>query len=148
MRKGTSVKLLARAWVLLVAAMAVAVGTIAVIQLRDAFGSEAVFSASGRSAEPLDPTYVKYVTYDVYGPTGTTGSLSYLDENAQPHQVEFTSLPWTLTVSTTDPAVMASLVAQGVGDSVGCRITINGEVKDDRMAYGHHAQTSCLVKAG
>lgn len=139
---------IARTWVFLVAAAAVAAGTVAVINLRDAFGSEAVFSASGRSAEPLPATYVKRVTYEVYGPSGATGSLNYLDENAQPRQVEFTSLPWSLTVSTTTPAVMASLVAQGDSNSVGCRITINGQVEDDRSASGRDAQISCLVKAG
>jgi len=142
------VKVLARGWVFLVAAVAVTVGTVTVINLRDAFGSEAVFSASGRSAEPLAPTYVKRVTYEVYGPSGSTGSINYLDENANPREVEFASLPWTLTVSTTAPAVLASLVAQGDSDSVGCRITINGEVEDARSTTGHHAQTSCLVKAG
>lgn len=141
-------RVLARAWVVIVAAVAIAVGTVAVIHLRDAFGSEPVFSASGRSAEPLDPTYVKHVTYDVYGPAGSTGSINYLDENATPRYVKFSSLPWTLTVSTTTPAVLASLVVQGDSDSVGCRITINGEIKDDRSASGRRAQTSCLVKAG
>jgi hypothetical protein len=38
-------------------------------------------------------------------------------------------------------------VAQGNSDNVGCRITVNGEVKDERSSAGHDAQTSCLVKA-
>ncbi|MEH3140355.1 MAG: MmpS family transport accessory protein [Mycobacterium kyogaense] len=140
-------KLLARAWVPLVAAVAVIVGGVAVVHLRDAFGSEPVFSASGRSAEPLDPTYVKNITYAVFGPSDSAGSVSYLDVNAQPRQVAFGSLPWSLTVSTTAPAVLASVVAQGDGDSIGCSITVNGDVKDNRSTDGHHAQTSCLVKA-
>lgn len=61
--------------------------------------------------------------------------------------MEFRSLPWSLTVSTTAPAVLASVVAQGDGDSIGCSITVNGDVKDNRSTDGHDAQTSCLVKA-
>ncbi|TXH28548.1 MAG: transport acessory protein MmpS [Mycobacterium sp.] len=139
--------LLSKAWVPLVVAVAIVLGGVAVMKLRDAFGSEAVFSASGRSAQPLDPSYVKRVTYDVYGPHGTTGSVSYLDMSAQAHQVSFADLPWSFTISTTVPAVLASVVAQGDGETIGCRITVNGDVKDDQSAAGHHAQTSCLVKA-
>lgn len=140
--------LLSKAWVPLVVAVAVVLGGVAVVHLRDAFGSEAVFSASGRGAAPLAPSFVKHLTYDVHGPRGTTGSVNYLDTFAQPHQVSFTDLPWSVTLSTTAPAVLASVVAQGDGEAIGCRITINGVVEDDQSSAGHHAQTSCLVKAG
>ncbi len=138
---------LKRAWVPLVGVVAVVLGGITVNRLRGVFGSDAIFTATGSSAEPLEPSHVKRVTYEVYGPGDTTGSVSYLDKKAQPEQANFTSLPWTLTLSTTVPAVIASLVAQGNSDSIGCRITVNGEVKDEKSTAGHHAQTSCLVKA-
>jgi len=137
-----------RTWVALVVVLAIALGGTAVMRLRGVFGSDEIFSAIGSRAEPLEASHVKRVTYDVYGPSGTTGSVSYLDKNAQPKQADFTTLPWTLTVTTTVPAVVASVVAQGDGDDIGCRITVNGEVKDERSSAGHHAQTSCLVKAG
>ncbi|BBY39691.1 putative membrane protein, MmpS [Mycobacterium mantenii] len=139
---------LKRAWVPVVVVVAVALGGIAVDRLRGVFGSDAIFTATGSSAEPLEPSHVKRVTYEVYGPSGTAGSVSYLDKNAQPEQADFTTLPWTFTVTTTVPAVIASLVAQGNSDDIGCRITVNGEVKDERSTAGRHAQTSCLVKAG
>lgn len=138
---------LKRVWVLLVVVVAVALGGVAVSRLRGVFGSDEIFSATGSSAAPLVPFHLKRVTYEVYGPTDTTGSVSYLDKKAQPEQADFTSLPWTLTVTTTVPAVIASVVAQGNSDNIGCRITVNGELKDERSAVGHHAQTSCLVKA-
>lgn len=141
------VTLLSKAWVPLVVAVAVALGAAAVVHLRDAFGSEPVFSSSGRHAQPLDPSYVKRVTYELYGPRGASGTVSYLDMNAQTHQVELHSLPWSLTIETTDPAVIASVVAQADGDHIGCRIAVNNEVTADQSADGHHAQTSCLVKA-
>jgi len=137
-----------RAWVPLVVVVAVALGATAVDRLRGVFGSDKIFSATDGSAAPLAPSYVKRVTYEVYGPHDTTGSVSYLTMNAQPEQVNFTSLPWSYTVTTTLSAVVANLVAQGDSDNLGCRITVNGEIKDQQSSTGHHAQAFCLVKAG
>lgn len=138
---------LKRAWVPLVVVVAVFLGGVAVSRLRGVFGSDQIFTATGSSAEPLEASHIKRVTYEVYGPGDTAGSVSYLDTKAQPQQADFTSLPWTFTIATTVPAVIASVVAQGDSDNIGCRITVNGEVKDERSAAGRHAQTSCLVKA-
>lgn len=139
--------LLKRAWVPLVVVVSLALGAGAVGRLRDVFGSDEIFRVNGSGAEPLQPTHVKRVTYEVYGPSGATGSVSFLDENAQPHEANFTGLPWALTITTTVPAVIANVVAQGDGDDIGCRITVNGVVGDEQSSVGHHAQTSCLVKA-
>jgi hypothetical protein len=138
---------LKRVWGPLVVVAAAGLGGVAVDQLRGVFGSDEIFSASGSSAEPLEPSHLKRVSYEIYGPSDTTGSVSYLDKNAQPEQANFSSLPWTFTITTTVPAVIANVVAQGNSDNIGCRITVNGEVKDERSSAGHHAQTSCLVKA-
>lgn len=139
---------LKRAWVPLVVVVAVALGGVAVSRLRGVFGSDAIFTATGSSAQPLEPSHVKQVTYEVYGPGDATGSVSYLDKNAQPKQADFAALPWTFTITTTVPAVIANVVAQGDSDNIGCRITVNGVLKDEQSSTGHHAQTSCLVKAG
>ena len=137
-----------RVWVPLVVVTAVALGGIAVARLRGVFGSEAIFSVNGRNAEPLAPFHVKTVVYEVYGPSGTSGTVDYLGSNAQPQQAQFTGLPWSMTVTTTSPAVIADVVAQGDSEHLGCRITINGVVKDEQAWTGHSAQTFCLVKAG
>lgn len=139
--------LLRRGWVPLVVVVAVVLGGIAVDRLRGVFGSDKIFTATESSAAPLVPSYVKRVTYEVYGPGDTTGSVNYLNNLAQPEQASFTGLPWTYTLDTTAPAVIANVVAQGDSDNIGCRITVNGEVKDEQSAAGHHAQTFCLVKA-
>ncbi len=138
---------LKRAWVPLVVVVAVALGATAVMRLRDVFGSDELFSSTGSSAETIVPFNPKRVTYEVYGPSETVGSVSYLNKKAQPEEANFTSLPWTYTITTTIPAVVANLVAQGNSDSIGCRITVNGAVKDEQSSQGHHAQTFCLVKA-
>lgn len=139
--------LLKRAWVPLAVAAAVALGGIAVDQLRGAFGSEEIFSMSGQIAEPLTQTAVKEVTYEIFGPPGAAGTVSYLDPEARSQRTRFTSLPWTYTIATTVPAVIAHVVAQGNAEQIGCRIIVNGEVKDERVASGDRAQTACLVKA-
>ena len=138
---------LRRAWVPLVVVVAIALGGVAVSRLRGVFGSDTIFTATGSSAQPLEPSHIKRVTYEVYGPGDTTGSVSYLDKNAQSEHATFSGLPWTLTITTTVPAVIANVVAQGNSDNLGCRITVNGVVKDEQSSAGHHAQTSCLVKA-
>ncbi|TDZ44410.1 putative membrane protein mmpS4 [Mycobacteroides franklinii] len=141
------VTVLKRTWVPVVIASAVGLGAISVNHLRGAFGSEPIFSATGSSAEPLVSSTIKRVRYEIYGPSGTTGAVNYLDENAVPRQEHFVTLPWAYTIETTVPAVIASVVAQGDSSVLGCRITVNGVLEDERSADGHHAQTSCLVKA-
>ena len=138
---------LKRAWVPLVVVVAVVLGGSAVERLRGVFGSDAIFTATGSSAEPLEPSHIKRVTYEVYGPSDTTGSVSYLNKDAQPEQVDFSTLPWTFTVTTTVPAVIASVVAQGNSDAIGCRITVNGVVKDERAVNNMNAYTFCLDKS-
>ncbi len=138
---------LKRAWIPLVVVVAVAVGAIAVDRLRGVFGSDEIFSSTGSAAEAIVPFNPKRVTYEVFGPSDTAGSVSYLNKNAQPEQANFTNLPWTYTLTTTIPAVIANVIAQGNSDSIGCRIIVNGDVRDEQSSSGHHAQTFCLVKA-
>jgi len=138
---------LKRAWIPLVVVVAVAAGATAVDRLRGVFGSDKIFSSTGSSAETIVPFNPKSVTYEVFGPSDTSGSVSYLNKNAQAEEAKFTSLPWTYTLTTTIPAVIANVVAQGNSDSIGCRIIVNGEIRDEQSSSGHHAQTFCLVKA-
>ena len=126
---------------------AVAFGGLAVDRLRGVFGSDAIFTETGSSAEPLVAFNLKRVTYEVSELSDTTGIVSYLNNNAQREQADFTGLPWTLTITTTVRAVIANVVAQGNSDNIGCGITVNGVVKDEQYSAGHHAQTYCLVKA-
>lgn len=139
--------MLKRFWVPVVVALAVVGGALAVINLRGAFGSDAIFKWSGKGSEVIESINVKRVTYEVFGPGDTAGGVSYLDATTQPEHVRFIALPWSYTMTTTDPAVIANVVAQGDGDSIGCRIIVNGKILDEQSASGHHAQVSCLVKA-
>ena len=131
----------------MVVVVAVAIGAVAVDRLRGVFGSDEIFSSTGSSVETIVPFNPKRVTYEVFGPSDTAGSVSYLNKNAEPERANFTGLPWTYTLTTTIPAVIANVVAQGNSDSISCRIIVNGDVRDEQSSNGHHAQTFCLVKA-
>ena len=50
-------------------------------------------------------------------------------------------------LSTTAPSVFPNISAQSDGDHLGCRITIDNEVKDEKISNGVHALTFCLVKS-
>jgi hypothetical protein len=139
--------ILKRAWVPLVVVVAVVFGTLAVVRLRGVFGSDEIFSSTGSNAESIVSFNPKRVTYEVFGPSDAEGLVSYLNKNAAPEEAKFTSLPWTYTITTTIPAVVANVVAQGNSNNIGCRITVNGTVKDEQSSQGHDAQTFCLVKA-
>lgn len=136
-----------RMWLPLVVTLAAAAGAIAVINLRGAFGSDEIFQWDGSGSAPIASINEKRVVYEVFGSDGSTGGISYLNEQTQPVQSSFTALPWSHTMTTTNPAVIGNLVAQGDGEAIGCRITVNGDVKDEQLATGHHAQVFCLVKA-
>lgn len=136
-----------RGWIPLVVVVAAALGTIAVVNLRGIFGSDEIFSWSGSGSDVIESINTKHVTYEVFGPDGSTGGVSYLNANSEPEEAGFSGLPWAYTMTTTKPAVIANVVAQGDGDSIGCRITVNGDIKDEQFAHGHQAQVFCLVKA-
>lgn len=135
-----------RVWIPLVLAAVLVLSAFAITRMHAVFGSQQAAGASGR-VDKIVPFNPKRVLYEVYGPSGTVGSISYLDENAQPQRADFTTLPWSYQVTTTLPSMFANLVVQGDGDTIGCRITVNGEVREDQSATGRGAQAFCLVKA-
>ena len=56
-------------------------------------------------------------------------------------------LPWSISLSTTLPTVSANLMARSDSDEIGCRVTVNGVVREEKSANGVNAQTFCLVKS-
>ena len=68
-------------------------------------------------------------------------------KNANTHQVNAAPLPWSTTISTTLPSVSANIMAQGDGNQISCKITVDGVVREQQNADGHNAQTFCLVKS-
>ncbi|AGB22676.1 mycobacterium membrane protein [Mycobacterium sp. JS623] len=138
-------RVLKRIWIPLVLVVVLAVSGLVVSRLHKMFASQDLNAGAGAGIEivQFNP---KVMVYDVYGAPGTTAQISYFDPDANVHQIS-TSLPWSITLSTTLPAVSASLMAQTDGDQIGCRVTVNGTVREEKSANGVNAQTYCLVKS-
>jgi hypothetical protein len=109
-----------RMWVPMVMVVVVAVGALTVSRLHGIFGSDMYRPDSG-NADAIVQFNPKRVLYEIFGPAGTVADINYLDADAQPQRVD--------------------------SDTIGCRITVNGDVREEHSVDGHNAQTSCLVKS-
>lgn len=140
--------LVKRGWMVCVAIIVVAAAGFAIYRLHGIFGSNNNVSGKGGLSNEIVPFNPKHVVLEVFGAPGAVATINYLDVNAQPQQVLDAPLPWSFTITTTEPAVIGNVVAQGDGDTLGCRITVNGEVKDERTVNKVRAYTFCLDKSG
>jgi hypothetical protein len=139
-------QVLRRAWIPLLLIVVLAVSALVVSRLHKLFGSEDLNANAGKGIEivQFNP---KVVVYEISGPPGATANINYWDAEANTHQVNNASLPWTFTVSTTLPSVSANIMAQSDSDQIGCKITVDGVIREQHNADGHNAQTFCLVKS-
>ncbi len=139
---------LKRLWMPLVIVVVVVVATFTVMRVRTFFGTGPGYISTENSAsddsEPFDPKVVKY---EVWGEPGAMANVNYMDLDARPVRVDNVSLPWEITLSTTAPSVFPTISGQGDGSTLSCRITVDGEVKDERTVDGVGAHTYCLVKS-
>jgi hypothetical protein len=132
----------------LVAVVVVTTAGFAIYRLHGIFGSHNNTSANSGLSNQIVPFNPKQMILEVFGEPGAVATINYLDVNAQPQQVLNAPLPWSFTITTTEPAILGNVVAQGNGDTLGCRITVNGEVKDERTVNKVDAYTFCLDKSG
>jgi hypothetical protein len=139
-------RLVKRVWIPLIMVTVVAVAAFTVCRLHGIFGSH-MYAPDVGNADALIQFNPKRVLYEIFGPAGAMADINYLDADAQPQRVDAVTLPWSLELVTTLTAVAANVVAQGNGDTIGCRITVNGEVRDEHSVDAHYAQTACLVKS-
>ena len=146
-RRGGPLKLLRKGWLPLVIVLVVAIAAFGVYRLHGVFGKTEITRPGSGLANDTKPFNPKTVVYEIYGPPGAVATINYLDLDAQPQIARDVTLPWSLTLTTTAPAASANIVAQGDSDTIGCRITVNGELKDEKTSTGVNAQTFCLVKS-
>jgi hypothetical protein len=136
------------AWLPLLVVAAVALGLFLIDRLHGVFGSDNEITREGsgiaNDAKPFNP---KRVTYEVFGPAGAVATINYLDLSSNPQSLKQVPLPWTLTLTTTSPATTPILLAQGSAETIGCRITVDGKLKDEKSADGVDAFTFCQVKS-
>jgi hypothetical protein len=137
---------LQRRWTLLVALLVVVAAGSGVYRLHGIFGSHDDTSTPGPIGNDVNFN-PKHITLEVFGVPGKVATINYLDINVQPQKVTNATLPWSLQMVTTQPGAFTNLVAQGNSDMLGCRITVDGEIKDERTVNAVNAYTFCLVKS-
>jgi len=137
-----------RAWIPLLIVVVVAVGGVVVYRMHGLFGSDNETTRTGaglaQDAEPFNP---KVVTYQITGTEGAVATINYLDLDSTPQRVDDARLPWSITLKTTKPSASATIIAQGDGNQIGCRVSVDDEVRDEQSSTGVNAQVSCLVKS-
>ena len=138
-------RLVKRVWLPVVVVVVLAVSGLVVSRLHKIFASQDLNAAAGAGIEIVQ-FHPKILVYDVFGAAGTTAKIDYFDADANTHEVNV-ALPWSTTISTTLPAVSGNIIVQGDGDEIGCRITVDGVVRDERHTDGVNPQTYCLVKS-
>jgi hypothetical protein len=139
--------LVRRRWTVIVAVLVVALVAFTVDRLHIVSGPNN--SVSRTSADSLENTgdNPKRVLFEVFGSPGSVATINFLDQHAQPQRVKDATLPWSQLLTTDDPVLFADLRAQGDGDSIGYRITVNGVVKDERSDSHVNGYIACLDKS-
>jgi hypothetical protein len=87
----------------------------------------------------------KRIDYEIFGDFDGWGRVSYWDVNSKPIEVDLTALPWVHTEITVLTTATADITAQVAGGNIGCRITIDGQVRAEHTAIGEHASVWCQV---
>jgi hypothetical protein len=147
--QGISIRrVVTRRWMLLVAVLVVAVAGLCVYRLHGIFGSHHNTATPSGFANEIVAFNPKHIVLEVFGPPGTVATINYLDVNAAPQRADDVILPWSYDTTTTQPAAFVNVMAQGDSDSLGCRILIDGVVKDERQVNTMNAYVYCLDKNG
>ena len=139
-------KVVRNAWLPLLIAAVVVVGGFTVARVKSFFGAENAAGVTSARVDDSKPFKPKVVKYEVFG-SAPRANVNYLDLSADPQRIDGAPLPWTLVLSTTAPSVFPNISAQSDGDYLGCRITIDNDVKAEKITNGVHALTFCLVKS-
>ena len=139
--------LLKKAWIPILILVVVLVAGFTVHRVRTFFGSDGILVTPKNFADDPEPFNPKVVKYEIFGEPGAYADINYLDLDAKTQRIDGASLPWSLTLTTTNPAASPNIVAQGNGSSITCRVLVDDELKDERTSNGVNAQTFCLVKS-
>jgi hypothetical protein len=129
----------------LVAVVALSVGGVCMWKVHQFSEPEPVPTVNLPQAPPeFNP---KQLTYELFGSIGDGGMLVYVDIDGHPHRVDLTDLPWSHTETTTLTVVSGSISAQVHGGQVGCRIKVNGVVRNEQSNTRQDAHVFCIVKS-
>lgn len=145
--RGFVLKALTRLWIPFVVVAVLAAGGLTVSRLHGIFGSEKSLSYGDTKNDKGKPFNPKKMKYEIFGPSGTAAQISYFDEEGNPVHTNAT-LPWSLEFPISAAAGIGSIAAQADSDTIGCRITIDGEIKaEETTTHEVSSFVSCLLKA-
>jgi hypothetical protein len=147
LKRRKNARLFSKLWlpaVVLVVIGVVSYGVSTARHLNGAITDPSAVSAIPATVVEINP---KNVTYEVFGNIGGGGKVTYADLNSAPIEVTLASLPWSHSETTMASSASLSLVAQVDGDSVGCRILVNGQVRDEHSVSHESAAVACTVTA-
>ncbi len=132
------------AWVYVVVLAVLTVAAVFILKLRSSeIPDEAVGIVSRLPV--LGSLSERTIQYEAIGPAGTPATVSYLDDNGHNQNVS-TVLPWQEALRTVEPSLVTSMVVQSNATGVGCRITVNGQVRDEQVATATGGIASCKVQ--
>lgn len=137
-------RVLQRAWVPVVCLVVAAVAALVIDKVHGVFGSKDQTRTLDKKFSIVE-TNPKRVTYEIFGDVRQWGRIDYWDKDANPVDVQVVALPWTHTETTVLPVATGDITAQVDGGFVGCRITVDGLVRDEHTASGEHAGVWCQV---
>jgi MmpS family membrane protein len=146
-RRSTKGSILGKLWrpaVILAVLVVVAYGVHAVRASNEAISHPAATKTIPATVVEINP---KNVTYEAFGSLGGAGKVVYANLDSQPVEVRLASLPWSHSETTMSPSATLSLVMQVDGDSAGCRILVDGQVRDEHVVNHDNAAVSCTVTA-
>src|ERR1700761_4133617 len=129
----------------LVAVVAVGLGAVAMWKVHQFSEPPPVITVNEPAAPP--EFSIKRIDYEVFGSVGQGGLLCGVDDDGHPHQVDLSTLPWSHHEETTLTVVSGSISAQVHGGQVGCRIRVNGVVRNEQTNNDQDAHVFCIVKS-
>ncbi|MGO9243590.1 MAG: MmpS family protein [Verrucomicrobiia bacterium] len=137
-----------RLWIPLVILVVIGAGGLTVSRLHGIFGSEKGLSYADTKVDNAKPYNPQHMRYEVFGPPGTVAVISYFGVDGDPQHVNGVSLPWSVEFAITAATSIGSIAAQGDSDTIGCRILVDGVVKDEKITH-HEASAfaSCVLKS-
>lgn len=109
-----------------------------------------IFNSQDRTRSPGNAFSIaqfnpKLIEYDVFGDLAGWGRVSYWDVNSHAIAVDLAALPWTHTEVTVLTTATADITVQVAGENVGCRITVDGQVRSEHTSTAEHAGVWCQV---
>lgn len=87
----------------------------------------------------------KQITYEVISDSATLNNVTWFDENSALQQESSVAAPWSLQLSNASTVSIIGVTAQTDGQSVTCRVIVDGEVEAEETATGQYAVVNCTA---